>query len=105
VQRGDVWWGELPPPVGRRPLLLLSRDSAYRIRTSVTVAVITRTIRNIPVEVPLTEQDGMPVRCAVNLDNIITIPKSMLTERITKLSAGKLVDVTKAITFALDLRP
>jgi len=104
VQRGDIWWGELPPPVGRRPLLLLSRDSAYRIRTSVTVAVITRTIRSIPSEVQLTEQDGMPVQCAVNLDNIITIPKSRLTERITKLSAAKMTDVTKAITFALDLR-
>ena len=104
MQRGDIWWGELPPPVGRRPLLLLSRDSAYRIRTSVTVAVITRTIRSIPSEVQLTEQDGMPVQCAVNLDNIITIPKSRLTERITKLSAAKMTDVTKAITFALDLR-
>ena len=104
MQRGDVWWGELPPPVGRRPLLLLSRDSAYRIRTSVTVAVITRTIRHIPVEVTLTEQDGMPAVCAVNLDNIITIPKSLLTERITRLSAAKMADVAKAISFALDLR-
>ena len=103
MQRGDVWWCELPPPVGRRPLLLLSRDSAYRIRTSVTVAVITRTIRNIPVEVPLTEQDGMPAVCAVNLDNIITIPKSLLTERITKLSTAKMTEVAKAISFALDL--
>lgn len=104
MQRGEVWWGELPPPVGRRPLLLLSRDSAYTIRTSVTVAVITRTIRSIPSEVQLTEQDGMPVRCAVNLDNIITIPRAMLLDRITKLSAVKMHDVTKAIIFALDLR-
>jgi len=104
MQRGDVWWGELPPPIGKRPLLLLSRDSAYRIRTAITVAVITRTIRNIPVEVPLTEHDGMPAVCAVNLDNIITIPKSLLTERITRLSAAKMADVAKAIAFALDLR-
>ncbi len=51
--RGEVWWIELPPPTGRRPVLLLSRDAAYRVRTSVTVAIITRTIRNIPVEVLL----------------------------------------------------
>lgn len=101
--RGEIWWAELPPPVGRRPVLLLSRDAAYSVRTSVTTAVITRTIRDIPVEVVLGQEDGMPVKCVVNLDNIITIPKARLIERITTLSAGKMTAVVKAITFALDL--
>jgi len=104
VRRGEVWWAELPPPIGRRPVLLLSRDAAYSVRTSVTVAVITRTIRNIPVEVLLGQEDGMPIECVVNLDNILTMPKSRLTERITTLSAEKMTAVVKAIVFALDLR-
>ena len=104
MRRGEVWWAELPPPTGRRPVLLLSRDAAYSVRTSVTVAVITRTIRNIPVEVLLGQEDGMPIECVVNLDNILTMPKSRLTERITTLSAEKMTAVVKTIVFALDLR-
>jgi mRNA interferase MazF len=103
MHRGEVWWAELPAPVGKRPVLLLSRDAAYTVRTSVTVAVITRTIRHIPVEVPLGKEDGMPATCVVNLDNILTIPKSRLTERITAIPDDKMALVAKAIVFALDL--
>jgi len=104
MQRGEVWWVELPPPIGRRPVLLLSRNAAYKVRTSVTVAPVTRTIRNIAVEVLLGQEDGMPTGCAVNLDNILTIPQSRLTERIATLSDDKMRAVEKAIAFALDLR-
>jgi mRNA interferase MazF len=104
VRRGEVWWAELPQPSGRRPVLLLSRDSAYRVRTSVTVGVITRTVRNIPVEVQLDTNDGIPQKCVVNLDGILTIPKTRLVERITILSHEKMISVVKAISFALDLR-
>jgi len=104
MRRGEVWWAELPQPIGRRPVLLLSRDAAYSVRTSVTLAIITRTVRSIPVEVLLESADGMPTKCVVNLDAILTIPKSRLTERITTLSPEKMTAVGKAIVFALDLR-
>lgn len=104
MRRGEVWWADLPPPVGRRPVLLLSRDAAYRVRTSITVAVVTRIVRNIPVEVPLGPEDGMAQHCVVNLDNILTIPKARLIERITNLSAEKMISVVRAIVFALDLK-
>jgi len=104
VRRGEIWWAELAPPLGRRPVLLLSRDAAYRVRTSVSIAIVTRTIRSIPVEVLLKPEDGMPRECVVNLDDILTIPKARLTERITILSPGKMTAVARAITFALDLR-
>lgn len=74
------------------------------MRTSVTVAVVTRTIRAIPVEVPLGPDDGMPEQCVVNLDDILTIPKTRLAERITTLSAAKMAAVDKAIVFALGLK-
>jgi len=102
VRRSEVWWAQLPQPIGRRPVLLLSRDAAYSVRTSVTVAIITRTIRNIPVEVLLGQEDRMPTDCVVNLDDILTLPKSRLTERITTLSPEKMTAVAKAIVFALD---
>jgi mRNA interferase MazF len=103
MRRGEIRWAELPAPVGRRPVLLLSRDAAYNVRTSVTVAVVTRTIRGIPVEVPLGKEDGMSVECVVSLDNILTIPKTRLGEYITVLSPEKMAAVVKAIVFALDL--
>ena len=104
MRRGEIWWADLPLPIGKRPALLLSRDSAYKVRTSVTVAMVTRTIRGIPVEVLLGPEDGMPAECAVNLDNILTIPKSRLRQRITTLPSTKMTAVAKAIIFALDLR-
>jgi mRNA interferase MazF len=66
--------------------------------------MITRTIRAIPVEVPLGMEDGMPQGCVVNLDDILTIPKARLVERITTLSPQKMTAVAKAIIFALDLK-
>jgi len=104
MRRGEVWWADLPLPAGRRPVLLLSREAAYKVRSSITAAVITRTIRSIPVEVLIGKEDGMPAKCAVNLDEIITIPKSLLVERITALSSEKMAAVARAIAFALDLR-
>ena len=102
MKRGEVWWVEMPPPAGRRPALLLSRDAAYRVRAAVTVAPITRTIRNIPVEVLLDQSDGMPARCVVNLDDITTVPKSLIKQRVTTLSPEKIQKIDEAIRFALD---
>ncbi len=104
MRRGEVWWAELPQPTGRRPVVLLSRDAAYRVRTSVTVGMVTRTVRDIPVEVPLGPEDELPQQCVVNLDDILTIPKARLTEQITTLSPQKMTAVNRAIIFALDLK-
>ncbi len=103
MRRGEVWWSQLPPPIGRRPVVLLSRDSAYRVRVAVTVAPVTRTVRDIPVEVALDESDGLPSRCVANLDDIATIPKTLIKRRIAVLSPEKMQEVEAAIRFALDL--
>jgi mRNA interferase MazF len=105
MQRGEIWWAQLGLPAGRRPVLLLSRNKAYEFRTSVTVAPVTRTIRGISTEVILDEQDGMPVKCVVNLDDIVTIPKNLLIEKITGLSSEKIKAVNIAVMFALDINP
>jgi mRNA interferase MazF len=103
MRRGEVWWAELPLPIGRRPVVLLSRDEAYAVRNSVTVAEVTTTIRSIPVEVALGTEDGLPKRCVVNLDTIVTIRKELLTERITILGSEKIEQIDRAIQFALSL--
>lgn len=103
MKRGEVWWADLPKPLGRRPVLLLSRDEAYGVRSSVTVAEITTTVRDIPVEVPLGKEDGLAKACVANLDTIITINKDLLKERLCVLGADKIEAVNDSIKFALGL--
>ncbi len=104
MRRGEIWWSQQPPPIGRRPVVLLSRDESYRVRNSILIAQITTKMRGIPTEVILDEKDGMPKKCIINLDNITTIRKSILTERICTLSAVKMVEVEEAIKFAIALK-
>jgi mRNA interferase MazF len=103
MKRGEIWWANLPAPGGRRPVLLLSRDAAYPVRTSLTVAPITRTVYGIPVEVALGPEDGLPHRCVVNLDGIVTIPRKLLDRSLATLSPAKMRLVDQAICFALDI--
>ena len=103
MRRGEVWWAELPPPAGRRPVVLLSRDEAYPVRELVTVAPLTTRSRRIPSEVTLGRADGLPRRCVANLDTITTIPKRMLTHRLCTLGPGKRAAVDRALRFALGL--
>lgn len=103
MQKGDIWWANLPEPIGRRPVALLSKNEAYDVRSSVTVAVVTSTIRNIPVEVRLGAKENMPKECVINLDTMITIRKELLGEKIIHLNNGKIFEINEAIKFALDL--
>jgi mRNA interferase MazF len=84
-------------------VLLLSRDEAYAVRNAVTVAEVTSKIRGIPVEVELGPDDGLPKKCVVNLDTIVTIRKDLLIERIAILRDEKIVQIDAAIKFALSL--
>ena len=103
MRRGEIWWAELEPPAGRRPVVLLSRDEAYVVRSLVIVAPITTRIRYIPSEVLLGVGDGMPQECAANLDTITTIPKDCLRSRLATMSVKKLKEIEAAIHFALGL--
>src|SRR5262249_51036005 len=105
MRRGEVWWAKLYAPAGRRPVLLLSRNSMPAARPEMTVAYLTTTIRGRPVGVPLTSRDdGVPADCVVNLDSINTIPKNTLTGLICRLSRAKMDEVKMAIIEALDLK-
>jgi len=104
LKKGEVWWARLKPPAGRRPVVLLSRDEAYPVRTAVTVAPVTTTVRGIAVEVPVGPEEGLPRRGVVNCDSMLTIPKAYLESRIARLSQRKIGEIHKAVRFALDIR-
>ncbi len=103
MKRGEIWWAELGAPAGRHPVLLLSRDEAYSVRELVTVAPVTTRVRNIPSEVPLSFEDGLPRPCVVNLDIITTIAKASLHDKLTVLNAEKFKAVEAALHFALGM--
>lgn len=100
MRRGEVRWYKFPQPDKKRPVLILTRDSALEYLGEVTVAPITSTIRDIPTEVPLTAADGMPRDCAVNLDHMQTVARGRIGPLITTLSAEKLRAVRFALLFA-----
>lgn len=101
MRRGEVWWAQLPKPVGRRPVVLVSRDEAYVVRELVSVIPVTTRIRAIPVEVPLGREEGLPKRCVANVDTITTIPKAALVEYAGVLAPDKVGLLDAAIRFAL----
>lgn len=87
-QQGEIWWGELPDAKGR-PYLVVSRPQAIEVLRAILVAPVTRTVRNIPSEVPLGKEDGMAVECAATIDNALVFPKSMLTRRMGALAPDR----------------
>jgi mRNA interferase MazF len=103
MRRGEVWWAKLPPPAGRRPVVLVSRDEAYGVRALVTVVPVTTRLRDIPVEVPLGRDEGLPRRCAANADTVTTIPKDRLTQYAGVLGPEKVGALDDALRFALGL--
>jgi mRNA interferase MazF len=103
VRRGEIRWYTFKAPDKRRPVLILTRDSAIGFLNALTVAPITTTIRDIPSEVVLTPEDGLLTECAANMDNIQTVVKHRLGPMIAYLSPHKMEDVDQAIAFALGL--
>lgn len=101
MNRGEVRWYRFAKPDKRRPVVVLTRDSALEFLGEVTIAPITSTIREIPTEVVLTRVDGMPHDCAINLDHVQTVAKGKLGPLITTLSPRKMAELRSALLFAL----
>jgi mRNA interferase MazF len=101
VARGDVRLYQFAPPDKKRPVVVLTRDSAIAYLSTVTVAPITSTIRGVPSEVVLKEQDGMKEPCAVNLHNAVTISQNRLGRRVAQLSSWRMREVCAALRFSL----
>lgn len=100
MKQYEIWWAELPQPAGRRPVLLLSRDDAYAVLNKIVAAEITGTIRHIPIEVLLGKAEGMAKPCVVNCDNLRTISKVHLVEKISSLAPRRIPEVKRAVGYA-----
>ena len=104
MKRGEVWWAELPSPVGSRPVIILTRDIVLENIGGIVVALITRTVRDLPTEVLLGRRQGLPVSCVANLDNILTVPRQRLKRLMGACDASKIEELNQAIKTALDVR-
>lgn len=104
VARAEIYWADLGPPLGRRPVCVLTRNAAIASLRSVTCAPITRTVRGILSEVELGPDEGLPQPCAASCDSIVTIAKSTLDPRpVGRLDAFKRAKLDLALRFALDI--
>lgn len=101
IRRADIRWYRFSKPDKRRPVLILTRDSAIPYLGELSVAPLTTTIRNIPSEVHFDQHDGVPRLCAVNLDHVQTVSKGKIEGRITSLGRDRMAEVRRALLFAL----
>jgi mRNA interferase MazF len=88
------------PDEKRRPALVLTREEAIPAMQKVCVAFLTSKVRGIPTEVQLGPDDGMPRECAASFDNLRSVPKVLLGERITTLSGPRMHEVCRALAIA-----
>lgn len=103
MKHGDIRWYKFLAPDKRQPVLILTRDSVLDYLGEVTIAPITTTVRDIPSEVFLSTIDGMSRDCAVNCDHLQTVSKGKIGTLITSLPRTKMMEISRAIRFALDI--
>ena len=102
--RSELWWCE-PPEIGRRPVVVLSRDAAIARLRRVLVAPCTTTIRGLASEVVLEPgRDPVPLESAVNLDSIESVSVALLVERLGRLSDSRMRAICAALAVATDCR-
>jgi mRNA interferase MazF len=98
--QGEIWWAEAEDK--RRPVLVVSRSDAVPVLTWIVVAPVTRTVRGIPTEVPLGEDEGLPEPCAAAFDNLQPIRRSFLTERAGRLEHSRRLELCGALAALAD---
>lgn len=82
-RQGEIWWAETEEK--RRPVLVVTRSEVVAVLNGIVVAPVTRTVREIPTEIALGHDQGLPVDCAASFDNLQRVRRSSLTERIGAL--------------------
>lgn len=101
LARGDVRLYRFAQPDKLRPVVVLTRNSVLQYLSKVSVAQVTSTIRGVPAEVVLDEDDGMKAPCAVNLHNIATVPQNELGRLVAQISSPRMDQICKALRFSL----
>lgn len=83
-------------------MLVVTRTEAAAVLTSVVVAPVTTTVREIPTEVPLGVDEGLPLPCAASFDNLRPLRRSLLVERVGRLSAARRRELCRALAAVAD---
>lgn len=112
MQRGEIWWANLPPPQGsepgyRRPVVILQHDEINRSRIATTVAVVLTSnlrLQAAPGNVLVHPRDsGLPKDSVANVSQVATIDKAALTDRVAMLSSAKLKQIENGVRLVLGL--
>ena len=101
IAKGDIRLYRFAPRDKARPVVILTRDSALEYLSTATVAPITSSIRGVPSEVRLDEEDGMKRPCAVNLHNTVTVSQQRLGKRVAHLAPLRMKEVCAALRFSV----
>jgi len=101
IARGDVRLYRFAPPDKERPVVVLTRETAIRRLSRVTIAPVTSTLRGVTAEVSLNEDDGMKYPCAVNLHNVLIVSQDRLGSRVAQLSSERMAEICAALRFSL----
>jgi mRNA interferase MazF len=105
VTRGEIYWADLGPGLGRRPTMILTRSAAIPLLHSITVAPVTRRVRGIASEVPLGADEGLPSECVASCDNVLTIGQGALDPApVGHLGPVKAAALDASLRFALEIR-
>ena len=100
--RGEVWWCELPD-IGRRPVVVLSRNVAIPRLRRTLIGPCTTTIRGLASEVVLEpNEDPVPRRCAINLDSVESVAVAVLVQRLGRLADERMRQICAALEVAVD---
>ena len=102
MRQYEIWRADLPAPVGRRPVLLLTRTAGYAYLNKAIVAEITTTIRGIPQEIPLGAAEGLPAESVANFDNLHVVALRCLSARLGAVARERIPEVKRALGYALD---
>ncbi len=101
-RRGDVFLADLDRQ-GKRPVVVLTRNTAIPVLKSVTVAPVTSKIRGHVAELLIGKDEGLKKDSAVNCDNILTVNKARLGKQYGRLDTVKLNELSNKIKIALEL--
>lgn len=98
-RQGEIWWAEAEDK--RRPVLVVTRSEAVPVLTWVVVAPVTRTVRNIPTEIPVGPDQGLPVASAASFDNLQPMRRSFLTQWLGSLADPR-AEIRRALSALAD---
>jgi mRNA interferase MazF len=103
MNRGDIWSIDLGGRIGRRPVVVLTRQNVLPYVDKVTVAEITTKGKGYPTEIDIDQKANLPKASLVQADNVHTVPKQRLDKYVGTLDRETMREVSRKVILALEL--